>query len=198
MTALKQICNHPVHFAKKGQPEPHHSGKAEMALTLLRQIAQQSEKTLIFTQYKEMGELLVQMLENKLAMPVSFFHGSLQRKAREKLVEAFQHDPDCRLMVVSLKAGGTGLNLTAATHVLHYDLWWNPAVEDQATDRAYRIGQKQNVAVHRFVTLGTLEEKINTMLEAKKELADLTVSAGEMWLSEMSDSELREIFNLSI
>ena len=198
MTALKQICNHPVHFAKKGQPEPHHSGKAEMALALLRQIAQQSEKTLIFTQYKEMGELLVQMLENKLAMPVSFFHGSLQRKAREKLVEAFQHDPDCRLMVVSLKAGGTGLNLTAATHVLHYDLWWNPAVEDQATDRAYRIGQKQNVTVHRFVTLGTLEEKINTMLEAKKELADLTVSAGEMWLSEMSDSELREIFNLSI
>ncbi|MCL5982016.1 MAG: SNF2-related protein [Firmicutes bacterium] len=198
MTALKQICNHPVHFAKKGLPEPHHSGKAEMALALLRQIAQQNENALIFTQYKEMGELLVQMLESKLAMPVSFFHGSLQRKAREKLVEAFQHDPDSRLMVVSLKAGGTGLNLTAATHVLHYDLWWNPAVEDQATDRAYRLGQKQNVTVHRFVTLGTLEEKINTMLEAKKELADLTVSAGEMWLTEMSDSELREIFNLSI
>ncbi|HAP32529.1 MAG TPA: hypothetical protein DCQ14_05700, partial [Firmicutes bacterium] len=198
MTALKQICNHPVHFAKKGQPEPHYSGKAEMALALLRQIVQQKEKALIFTQYKEMGELLVQMLESMLAIPVSFFHGSLQRKAREKLVEAFQHNPDCRLMVVSLKAGGTGLNLTAASHVIHYDLWWNPAVEDQATDRAYRIGQRMNVTVHRFVTIGTLEEKINTMLEAKKELADLTVSAGEMWLTEMSDSELREIFNLSL
>jgi uncharacterized Zn finger protein/superfamily II DNA or RNA helicase len=198
MTALKQVCNHPVHFSKKGQPEPHYSGKADMALALLKQIVQQNEKTLIFTQYKEMGELLVQMLEDKLALPVSFFHGSLQRKTREKLVEAFQNDPNSRLMVVSLKAGGTGLNLTAATQVIHYDLWWNPAVEDQATDRAYRIGQKNNVTVHRFVTLGTLEEKINTMLEAKKELADLTVTAGETWLTEMSDRELREIFNLSL
>ncbi|MBS3901673.1 MAG: SWF/SNF helicase family protein, partial [Dethiobacter sp.] len=161
-------------------------------------IVQQNEKTLIFTQYKEMGELLVQMLESKLNLPVSFFHGSLQRKARETLVEAFQSDHDSRLMVVSLKAGGTGLNLTAATHVIHYDLWWNPAVEDQATDRAYRIGQKNNVTVHRFITLGTLEEKINSMLEAKKELADLTVSTGETWLTEMSDSELRDIFNLSL
>ena len=198
LTSLKQICNHPVHFSKKGQPEPHYSGKAEMALDLLKQIVQQNEKTLIFTQYKEMGELLVQMLESKLNLPVSFFHGSLQRKARETLVEAFQSDHDSRLMVVSLKAGGTGLNLTAATHVIHYDLWWNPAVEGQATDRAYRIGQKNNVTVHRFITLGTLEEKINSMLEAKKELADLTVSAGETWLTEMSDSELRDIFNLSL
>ncbi|MCL4464085.1 MAG: DEAD/DEAH box helicase, partial [Firmicutes bacterium] len=198
MTSLKQICNHPAHFSKKGQPEPHYSGKADMALALLKQIVQRNEKTLIFTQYKEMGELLVQMLESKLSLPVSFFHGSLQRKSREKLVEAFQSDPASRLMVVSLKAGGTGLNLTAATHVIHYDLWWNPAVEDQATDRAYRIGQKNNVTVHRFVTLGTLEEKINTMLETKKELANLTVSAGETWLTEMSDSELREIFNLSL
>lgn len=198
LTSLKQICNHPVHFSKKGQPEPHYSGKAEMALDLLKQIVQQNEKTLIFTQYKEMGELLVQMMESKLSLPVSFFHGSLQRKARETLVEAFQSDHDSRLMVVSLKAGGTGLNLTAATHVIHYDLWWNPAVEGQATDRAYRIGQKNNVTVHRFITLGTLEEKINSMLEAKKELADLTVSTGETWLTEMSDRELRDIFNLSL
>jgi len=197
MTSLKQICNHPVHFSKKGIPQPDHSGKAELAFERIRQIIRDREKALIFTQYKEMGSVLVQMLESELDVPLLFFHGSLQRKKREQLVETFQNDPSCPLMVVSLKAGGTGLNLTAASHVLHYDLWWNPAVEDQATDRAYRIGQTKNVTIHRFVTLGTLEEKIDAIISAKKELAAMTISAGETWLTEMSDQQLKELFTLS-
>ncbi len=197
MTWLKQICNHPVHFSKKGTPQPTHSGKAELAFERIRQIIRDGEKALIFTQYKEMGAVLIKMLESELDVPLPFFHGSLQRKKREQLVETFQNDPDCPLMVVSLKAGGTGLNLTAASHVLHYDLWWNPAVEDQATDRAYRIGQTKNVTIHRFVTLGTLEEKIDAILSAKKELAAMTITAGETWLTEMSDRELKELFTLS-
>ncbi|MBS4021333.1 MAG: DEAD/DEAH box helicase [Dethiobacter sp.] len=197
MTSLKQICNHPVHFSKTGTPLPAHSGKAELAFERIRQIIRDREKALIFTQYKQMGGVLIQMLESELGGPLPFFHGSLQRKKREQLVEIFQNDLDCPLMVVSLKAGGTGLNLTAASHVLHYDLWWNPAVEDQATDRAYRIGQTKNVTIHRFVTLGTLEEKIDAMLSAKKELAAMTISAGETWLTELSNRELKELFTLS-
>ena len=197
MTSLKQICNHPVHFAKKGHPRPAQSGKAQMALALLDNILRSGEKALVFTQYREMGELLVMMIKEQLDYTVPFFHGGLQRKAREKMVETFQDDTESPLMVVSLRAGGTGLNLTAASHVLHYDLWWNPAVEDQATDRAYRIGQKKNVTVHRLVTLGTLEEKIDAMLTSKKELANLTLSTGETWLTEMSNQELQEIFSLS-
>jgi uncharacterized Zn finger protein/superfamily II DNA or RNA helicase len=197
MTSLKQICNHPVHFSKKGKPQPAHSGKAELALDCIRQIIRDREKALIFTQYKEMGEVLLTMLQTELTGPLPFFHGSLQRQKRQQLVDTFQNDPDCPLMIVSLKAGGTGLNLTAASHVLHYDLWWNPAVEDQATDRAYRIGQTRNVTIHRFITLGTLEEKIDVILSAKKELAALTITAGETWLTEMSDRELKELFTLS-
>ena len=197
MTSLKQICNHPVHFAKKGIPYPEQSGKAELAMERICQIIAEGEKALIFTQYKEMGDILIQMLESQLKIPLPFFHGSLQRKKREQMVETFQTNPDCPLMVVSLKAGGTGLNLTAASYVLHYDLWWNPAVEDQATDRAYRIGQSKNVNVHRFITLGTLEEKIDAILTAKRELAAMTISAGETWLTGMSDRELKELFTLS-
>ncbi|MCW3490482.1 DEAD/DEAH box helicase [Dethiobacter alkaliphilus] len=197
MTSLKQICNHPVHFSKNGTPYPQNSGKAQLAFQLLRQIIQDGEKALIFTQYKQMGDILIRMLEAELNQPLPFFHGSLPRKQREQRIEEFQNNPHTPLMVVSLKAGGTGLNLTAATHVLHYDLWWNPAVEDQATDRAYRIGQTKNVTVHRFITLGTLEEKIDTILTAKKDLAALTISAGETWLTEMSDTDLKELFTLS-
>jgi uncharacterized Zn finger protein/superfamily II DNA or RNA helicase len=195
MTSLKQICNHPVHYSRKGLLAPEHSGKAELALSLLKQIVADGEKALVFSQYKEMGALLVRMIEAEIGLSVPFFHGSLQRKKREQLVDEFQEKDGCPLMVVSLKAGGTGLNLTEASHVLHYDLWWNPAVEDQATDRAYRIGQKKNVTVHRFITIGSLEEKIDAMLASKKELADMTVTAGETWLTEMSDSQLREIFS---
>ncbi|MDW7650377.1 MAG: DEAD/DEAH box helicase [Bacillota bacterium] len=197
LTSLKQICNHPVHYAKKGTPRPMHSGKAQLVFERIAQIVEHGEKALIFTQYREMGEILTEMLASLHNLDIPFFHGGLTRKKREHLVETFQNNPDCPLMIVSLKAGGTGLNLTAATHVVHYDLWWNPAVEDQATDRAYRIGQRSNVTVHRFVTLGTLEEKIDAILTAKKELAEITVSTGETWLTEMTNRELRELFTLT-
>ena len=154
------------------------------------------EKALVFTQYKEMGDLLTGMIRTQLHELPLFFHGSLTRKNREQMVEDFQNDPQHHIMIVSLKAGGSGLNLTAATNVIHYDLWWNPAVEDQATDRTYRIGQTKNVIVHRLITLGTFEEKIDEMIRAKKELSSLVVSAGETWLTELSDRQLHDLFSL--
>jgi SNF2 family DNA or RNA helicase len=144
-----------------------------------------------------MGRLLVDMIRRELTAEPLFFHGGLARTKRDAMVEEFQNAGAARVMVVSLKAGGTGLNLTAATHVIHYDLWWNPAVEDQATDRTYRIGQTRNITVHRLITIGTFEEKIDEMLAAKKELAALVAGAGEKWLTELSDRELRELFSLS-
>jgi len=197
LTALRQICNHPVHFTRKGEPAKELSGKAEKAVELINGVVRSGEKALVFTQFREMGELLVRLLSRELEEEILFFHGGLSPAARTALVERFQESADCPVMVVSLKAGGTGLNLTAATNVLHYDLWWNPAVEDQATDRAYRIGQTRTVMVYRLITLGTFEEKIEEMLSAKRELAELAVSAGERWLTELSDRELREIFALS-
>ncbi|MBA3062639.1 MAG: hypothetical protein FP833_06785 [Atribacteria sp.] len=197
MTSLKQICNHPVHYTKKGTVVKEHSGKAEMAISLLEKIVSAREKVLLFTQYKEMGNLLVQLIQTELRIAPLFFHGSLTRKKREIMIEDFQNGNVSPIMIISLKAGGTGLNLTAATNVVHYDLWWNPAVEAQATDRTYRIGQSRNVIVHRLITIGTFEEKIDEMISAKKELAELTVSTGEKWLSELSNQELKEIFKLS-
>ncbi len=151
----------------------------------------------MFTQYKEMGDLLAEMIREELKTEVLFFHGGLPRAKRDRLVSAFQESKRHPVLLISLKAGGTGLNLTAATNVIHYDLWWNPAVEAQATDRTYRIGQTRQVVVHRLITIGTFEEKIDEMLTAKKELAELTVSAGEHWLTELSDRELRELFRLA-
>jgi len=197
MTSLKQICNHPVHYTKKGTVVKEHSGKAEMAISLLEKIVSAREKVLLFTQYKEMGNLLVQLIQTELQITPLFFHGSLTRKKREIMIEDFQNGNVSPIMIISLKAGGTGLNLTAATNVIHYDLWWNPAVEAQATDRTYRIGQSRKVVVRRLITIGTFEEKIDEMISAKKELAELTVSTGEKWLSELSNQELKEIFKLS-
>lgn len=197
MTSLKQICNHPVHYTKRGTVVKEHSGKAEMTISLLEKIISTREKVLLFTQYKEMGNLLVQLIQTELRIAPLFFHGSLTRKKREIMIEDFQNGNVSPIMIISLKAGGTGLNLTAATNVIHYDLWWNPAVEAQATDRTYRIGQSRNVVVHRLITIGTFEEKIDEMISAKKELAELTVSTGEKWLSELSNQELKEIFKLS-
>jgi uncharacterized Zn finger protein/superfamily II DNA or RNA helicase len=197
MTALKQICNHPAHFAGRGEAEPALSGKAEKTIHLLRHILAAGEQCLLFTQYREMGRLLVDMIRRELTAEPLFFHGGLARTKRDAMVEEFQNAGAAQVMVVSLKAGGTGLNLTAATHVIHYDLWWNPAVEDQATDRTYRIGQTRNITVHRLITIGTFEEKIDEMLAAKKELAALVAGAGEKWLTELSDRELRELFSLS-
>ncbi len=196
MTALKQICNHPAQYTKKGKVEKEHSGKAMKALTLLEQIVTAGEKALLFTQYREMGELLVRLIREELQVEVLFFHGGVSRQKRDEMVEKFQGEDSFPVMIVSLKAGGTGLNLTAATNVIHYDLWWNPAVEDQATDRTYRIGQSRTVMVHRLVSLGTFEERINEMMSAKRELAELAVAVGESSLSEMSNQELRELFKL--
>ena len=142
-----------------------------------------------------MGELLKTMITGQTGEAVLFFHGGLARKARDIMVKRFQENEE-KIFIISLKAGGTGLNLTRATHVLHYDLWWNPAVENQATDRAYRIGQKMPVQVHRLITMGTFEEKIDGIIKKKQELADLTVSAGETWITEMSNRDLKEIFKL--
>ena len=197
MTSLKQICNHPVHYTKKGSATKEYSGKAEKTISLLQQIRAAQEKVLLFTQYKEMGNLLVEMIKQELQEEVPFFHGGLSRQKRDKMIVDFQEKNSSPIMIISLKAGGTGLNLTTASNVIHYDLWWNPAVEDQATDRTYRIGQTKNVIVHRLITIGTFEEKINEMLLAKKELADLTVSSGEKWLTEMSNQELLATFKLA-
>lgn len=197
ITSLKQICNHPVHYSKKGTVVKEHSGKAKMTISLLKKIISAREKVLLFTQYKVMGNLLVQLIQTELQITPLFFHGSLTRKKREMMIDNFQNGNVSPIMIISLKAGGTGLNLTAATNVIHYDLWWNPAVEAQATDRTYRIGQSRKVVVHRLITIGTFEEKIDEMISAKKELAELTVSTGEKWLSELSNQELKEIFKLS-
>ena len=197
ITALKQICNHPYQFLKAGEMGKDLSGKMEKCIDTVQSILDRGEKTLIFTQYKEMGDILCKVIEEECNSTPLFFHGSLNVNQREQLIEKFQTDPEAAVMILSLKAGGTGLNLTSATNVIHYDLWWNPAVEEQATDRTYRIGQDKNVLVHRMITLGTFEEKIDEMLKSKKELADLAVYEGEKIITELSDDEIYEIFTLS-
>jgi len=192
--SLKQICNHPALFLKDGNADPTVSGKAETLLTLLDSIVRNRQKVLVFTQFKEMGDLLVQFVSQSLGEKPLFLHGGLSVKERARMVDDFQTRPECRIFILSIKAAGTGLNLTAANHVIHYDLWWNPAVEAQATDRAYRIGQHQNVIVHRFITQGTFEEQINRMIQEKKQLADLTVAVGENWIGNLSNAELHDLF----
>ena len=197
ITALKQICNHPYQFLKNGDISKELSGKTEKCVDLVNNIIVNNEKMLIFTQYKEMGDILVKILSEECNTEPTFFHGSLTVPQRENLIEDFQNNDNRKIMILSLKAGGTGLNLTSATNVIHYDLWWNPAVEDQATDRTYRIGQDKNVMVHRLITLGTFEEKIDEMLKTKKELADLAVYEGEKIITELSDQEIYDIFSLT-
>ena len=197
ITALKQICNHPYQFLKSGDMNKESSGKTEQCIQLLQSILENGEKSLIFTQYKEMGDILTHIIEEECNTTPLFFHGSLNVNQREEMINKFQTDKDTKIMILSLKAGGTGLNLTSATNVIHYDLWWNPAVEDQATDRTYRIGQDKNGMVHRLITLGTFEEKIDEMLKSKKELADMAVYEGEKVITELSDEEIYEIFTLS-
>ncbi len=196
ITALKQVCNHPKHFLKKGKADPQLSGKTKMLFELLQEIQNSHGKTLIFTQYQEMGKMLVAMLESAFGLEIAFLHGGVTRKDRDLMVEDFQNNRATRILILSLKAGGTGLNLTAANNVIHYDLWWNPAVEAQATDRAYRIGQKNNVMVHRLITQGSFEEKINELLLQKKELANLAVSTGEQWIGDLSNEALRDLVKL--
>ena len=193
--ALKQICNHPTLFLKNGNFNPELSGKTEMLLSLLESIVESGQKVLVFTQFREMGDMLSQMIEHRLGESPLFLHGGCSIKQRKEMVDRFQNNLRTdRIFLLSLKAAGTGLNLTAASHVIHYDLWWNPAVEAQATDRAYRIGQHQNVLVHRFITQNTFEERIDKMIQDKRHLADLTVATGESWIGKLSNKELRELF----
>ena len=192
--ALKQICNHPTQFLKNQNKDAFLSGKIATLFDILTTILERDEKVLIFTQFREMGTLLEEFITKHLDEEVFFFHGGSSMKKRNEMVDAFQTQRNKRVFVLSLKAAGTGLNLTAASHVIHYDLWWNPAVENQATDRAYRIGQTKNVHVHRFICRNTFEEKIDAMIQKKKDLADMTISAGENWIGNLSNSELRDVF----
>lgn len=196
ITALKQICNHPFQYLKYGEMTKDVSGKTAKFISLLSQILENDEKVIAFTQYKEMGNILSTIIQNELNVTPLFFHGSLNTTQRQNMLQEFETNPEQKIMLLSLKAGGTGLNLTSATNVIHYDLWWNPAVEEQATDRSYRIGQNKNVMVHRLVTLGTFEEKIDEMIKQKKELVNLAVFEGEKVITELSDEEIYNIFSL--
>ncbi|WP_298524254.1 DEAD/DEAH box helicase [uncultured Methanobrevibacter sp.] len=196
INSLKQICNHPAQFTKSSHINVNESGKMEILMNTLENILEADEKVLIFTQYVKTGEIIQKLVEEKFSEEVLFLHGSLTRSKRDKMIRKFQENHQNRIFIISLRAGGTGLNLTAAQNVIHYDLWWNPAVENQATDRAYRIGQKENVMVYRFITKGTFEEKINEMLRSKEELAKLTVGNGETFITEMNTEELKDLLEL--
>jgi len=194
--ALKQICNHPTQFLKNKVMDASLSGKMDLLFDKLDVIMETNEKVLIFTQFSEMGNMLVNFISERYGESPMFYHGGCSLRQRKEMVDRFQNNRADRIFILSLKAAGTGLNLTAANHVIHYDLWWNPAVEAQATDRAYRIGQKSNVMVHRFITKGTFEERINEMIQSKKALADMTVSTGENWIGSLNNNELRDLFEL--
>jgi SNF2 family DNA or RNA helicase len=195
---LKQVCNHPAQFVGDGSSLPGRSGKLARLEEMLAEALAAGDKALIFTQFAEMGSLLRHHLQETLGCEVLFLHGGTSKKQRDAMVQRFQEDRrGAPIFILSLKAGGVGLNLTAANHVFHFDRWWNPAVENQATDRAFRIGQHRNVQVHKFVCVGTLEERIDLMIERKKVLAESIVGSGENWLTEMSTDQLKELFALS-
>ena len=197
LTHLKQICNHPSQFLTQWAPFQGRSGKLDRLSEMLEEVVENGEKAIVFTQFKQMGDRLQAHLETRLGFAPPFLHGGSTRDQRDTMVRVFQEDPaGPPVMLLSLKAGGVGLNLTAATHVFHFDRWWNPAVEDQATDRTYRIGQTKNVQVHKLVTIGTLEEKIDALLESKRDLADRVVGTGEGWLTELDDDALRRLVAL--
>ncbi|GIH46856.1 intein C-terminal splicing region/intein N-terminal splicing region [Microbispora rosea] len=197
MTRLKQVCNHPAHLLKDGSRLSGRSGKLARLEELAEEILSEGDKALVFTQYAEFGSMLQPYLAARLDRPVLWLHGGLPKKSRDALVERFQTENEPMIFLLSLKAAGTGLNLTAANHVVHVDRWWNPAVENQATDRAFRIGQTRNVQVRKFICAGTLEERIDEMIERKKALAESVVGTGEDWISALSTAELRELFRLS-
>ena len=195
---LKQVCNHPAHYLMDGSALANRSGKLDLLSEMVEEALEEGDRCLIFTQFKEMGALLKTHLEDCMGGTVLFLHGSVPQKERDNMVTDFQESraDGPRLFVLSLKAGGIGLNLTAANRVFHYDRWWNPAVEDQATDRAFRIGQQRNVFVHKFVCTGSLEERIQQMLERKREVADNLLAAGEGWITELSNEELKRLLTL--
>jgi non-specific serine/threonine protein kinase len=198
LTRLKQICNHPAHALGDGSKLAGRSGKLHRFDELVTDLLDTGEQALVFTQFREMGLLLQQHLHERFSQQVPFLHGGVSKQGRDRMVESFQNgSATSPLLLVSLKAGGTGLNLTAASQVVHYDRWWNPAVEDQATDRAWRIGQSRTVFVHKLVCEGTVEERIDTLINDKRKLADAVVgTTGEAWLSELSTDDLRALVTL--
>ncbi|GIX42624.1 MAG: hypothetical protein KatS3mg129_2357 [Leptospiraceae bacterium] len=194
---LKQICNHPSQFTKDKNYDYRRSGKLQLLIQILENIYENDEKVLIFTQYQEMSDILKEILEVQFNKKILQIHGGINSKKRAYIVDLFQNHKQYDTLILTLKAGGVGLNLTAANNVIHYDMWWNPAVENQATDRAYRIGQNKNVMVYKLITKHTLEEKIKEIIDQKKELAEITIEKGEKWIGELSNEELRSIVELT-
>ena len=194
---LKQICNHPVLFTGDGCVDAMRSGKTIRLFEMLEEVMDTGDKAIVFTQYATFAQQLQVLLQERFSEEVLLIHGKTRRKMRDEMVESFQSEGGPRLFVISLKAGGVGLNLTAANHVFHVDRWWNPAVEDQATDRAYRIGQTKNVQVHLMISAGTIEEQIDVMLEEKRKLAEEIIGSGEDWFTDLSTDTLRELVSLS-
>ncbi|ABW30861.1 DEAD/DEAH box helicase [Acaryochloris marina] len=199
LVKLKQICNHPAQYLHEEtlDLDLQRSGKLKRLQEMLEELLDEGDRALIFTQFAELGKLLQQYLQTKLQRETLLLYGGSSKKQRESMIDRFQHDPQGpRIFILSLKAGGVGLNLTRANHVFHFDRWWNPAVENQATDRVFRIGQTRNVQVHKFVCTGTLEERIHEQLESKKALAEQVVGAGENWLTELDTDQLRNLLLL--
>lgn len=201
MSKLKQVCNHPAQLLHDGSPihragGRHRSGKVARLEELLEPVLAAGDKVLLFTQYTEFAAMLRPHLSARFDTEVLYLHGGTPKARRDEMVARFQGDGGPSVFLLSLKAGGTGLTLTAASHVVHLDRWWNPAVEDQATDRAFRIGQKRSVQVRKFVCPGTVEERIDELVTSKRSLSDLVVTDGEDWLTSLSTSELREVFAL--
>lgn len=196
LTRIKQVCDHPELIELDGDMSAARSSKLERLLALADEMFESRSKALIFTQYVGMGEILKTQLQERFGREVMFFHGSLSREARDEIVRRFQESRGPQFLVMSLRAGGVGLNLTAANHVVMFDRWWNPAVEQQAIDRAYRIGQKRAVQVHTFCCTGTIEERIDALLESKRELADSMMDGTENWITELSDRDLQRLVAL--
>lgn len=197
LTRIKQVCDHPSLALKDGDISCGRSAKLERMLALAEEMHEAGDKTLIFTQYVEMGNILKHQLQEAFGKEVLFLHGSIFKDARDEMVRRFQSESGAQFFVLSLKAGGVGLNLTGANHVVMFDRWWNPAVENQAIDRAYRIGQTRNVHVHIFCCRGTLEERIDELISSKKEIANRVIDSGDNWITELSDRELQRLISLS-
>jgi SNF2 family DNA or RNA helicase len=197
MMRLKQVCNHPAQFLGDGSALPGRSGKLARLGEMLEEVRAVGEHALVFTQFAEMGQMLKAHLQTIFGDEMLFLHGGTPSKARDQMVQRFQNDAHGPLaFILSIKAGGTGLNLTRANHVFHFDRWWNPAVENQATDRAFRIGQARNVQVYKYLCVGTFEEQIDELIERKKALAESIIGASEAWITELSTKELRDLFTL--
>ncbi len=197
LSGLKQICNAPSCYLDSESSDYMESGKGQLLLETIHNELDANHKILIFTQYTKTGDLIQKWISENTNTKAEFLYGGLSIKERQRMVDDFQNNKKTKIMILSIRAAGTGLNLTAASTVIHYDLWWNPAVENQATDRAYRIGQKNNVNVLRFITANTFEEKIDAMIQNKKELSELTVGEGENWIGNLSTKELKELFTLT-